>query len=73
MEIDFKKLYPGKENFLFDNWEKFCETILPLMEVRIKDLSSLEILKQYKSEKFSLGIAYSFLFNFFLNIFFFQV
>lgn len=55
VELDFKKIYPEKENLLVQNWEGFCGAILPLMQERIKDFSSIEILKRFKSENFGFG------------------
>ncbi|XP_054740551.1 uncharacterized protein LOC129246057 [Anastrepha obliqua] len=48
IELDFKKLYPEKQNLLFDKWESFCQAIPPLLEIYIKDSNSLTTWRQFK-------------------------
>ncbi|XP_054727647.1 uncharacterized protein LOC129237169 [Anastrepha obliqua] len=56
IELDFKKLYPEKQNLLFDKWESFCQAIPPLLEIYIKDSNSLTTWRQFKEGSINAGI-----------------
>ncbi|XP_054731856.1 uncharacterized protein LOC129240218 isoform X2 [Anastrepha obliqua] len=56
IELDFKKLYPEKQNLLFDKWESFCQAIPPLLEIYVKDSNSLTTWRQFKEGSINAGI-----------------
>ncbi|XP_075148254.1 uncharacterized protein LOC142229060 [Haematobia irritans] len=43
---DFSKLYPTKENLLFDKWESMCTSIIKLFTKILKDEESVLLLQQ---------------------------
>lgn len=55
IDQDFSKLYPGKENSLFEKWTSFSEGFLPLMNEKIKDSNSIELLNKLQKGNFRSG------------------